>query len=142
MKIYKISEEEYKKQKAIHIISGVLCLIVSAITGYQYFMDYSEKASTMVVFGILGITFLKAISNLDRFHFELNGTILTSYLKDKIYYQHDLTKVEVEIVEKRKRSKILIIENDNVKSIFRESDIGETAFDELKNDVNDIIEKM
>ncbi len=138
MKVYKVSEEEYKKQKTTHIISGVLCIIVATISAYLFFMDYSDNISSTVVFGAVGITLFKAISNIDRFHFELNGTVLTSYLKDKVYSQSDLSNAEIEIKEKRKNSKIYVFENDRATAIYRSSDIGINAFNELLKDISAI----
>ncbi len=135
MKVYKLSEEEFKSQKTFAIVGGVLCLIAAFANGYIFFMDYSNNVLSTVAFTGAAVLMFKSISNLDRFRFELDGTVLTSYLKEDKYYEYDLTKVEIEINEKSKRSRINIIENDNVVAIFRASDVGEKAFKELINDV-------
>ncbi len=138
MKVYKINEVELKKQKRFAIIGGVLCTLIAVISAYLFFMDYSGNVSSVVIFGGIGIAMFKSISNLDRFRFELDGTVLTSYLRKDKYYEYDLTKVEVEINDKSKKPRLNIIENDKVVAIFRASDIGEIAFKELINDLTAI----
>ncbi len=138
MKVYKLSEEEFKKSKNFAIIAGVLFMVVAVINAYLFFMDYSGNVSSVLIFGGIGIAMFKSISNLDRFRFELDGTVLTSYLREDKYYEYDLTKVDVEFNLKTKRSRINIIENDKVVAIFRATDVGAVAFNELIDDVKAI----
>ncbi len=139
MKIYRLSEEKLKKQTTTQILLGSVTLLLAVISGYSYFVNDIGNVTFTVVLCFISSIFFKAISNLDRFRFELDGTVLTSYLKDSVYYQYDLLNVDVEIVEKNKTSKIIIFENDEAKAIFRASDIGPEAFDELINDTRELL---
>ncbi len=141
MKIYKLNEKALKKEKTKYTISGIVSIVVSCINAYFFIIGYNTSVASTVFFGVCGFTLLVSVSKLDRFYYELNGNVLTSYLRGRKFCDHDLTKVDVEIKENKKKSKITISENGKVKAIHRGNYVGVEAFDELINDVKLVLQK-
>ncbi len=142
MKVYKLDEKKLKKQKLMNILGGIVALILCAIDAYLFVLGYTRTVASTSFFGALGVSLLMAVSSLEKFYYELDGNVLTSYIRGKKFSQHDLTKVEVEIKEKKKKSKITIKEHGRVKAVHKGNYVGVEAFDELINDVKVVLKQQ
>ncbi len=141
MKVYKLGQKELKRLKVSYTISGLLSLLVCGINIYLYVMGYSSTSSGAAVFGVVGFTMLVTVPELGKFYFELDGTVLTSYIRGKMFSQHDLVKVEVVIKDKKKKSKITISENGKTRAIHKPTYIGVDAFSEMMSDVKAVLQQ-
>ncbi len=141
MKVYKLDEKKLKKNKTAYTGSGILCLVFCVINAYLFVSGYTQTIASTTFFGALGATMLITASSLEKYYYELEGSVLTAYVKGKKFREHDLTKVKVEIKEKKKNSKIIIIENGKVKAIHIGNYVGVDAFNELINDVKFVLKQ-
>ncbi len=141
MKVYKLDEKLLKKKKVSSIIGGILFIIVGIINCYMFVNGYSRTVAGTVFFLVAGFSMLSTTTKLDKFYFELEGTVLTSYLRGKKFSSHDLTKVDVEIKNHDKKPKITIMENGKVKAIHNAGYVGLDAFNEMIKDVNEVINR-
>ncbi len=139
MKVYKLDEKSLKKKKITTTISGLAFIFISCINAYFVAMGVSETTTGVAMFLIAGVAMFMSLRKIDQFYFELDGSVLTSYLRGRQFCKHDLKQVQVSIRNDIKRPKITILENGKVKAIHNATYIGVESFNEMIEDVNKII---
>ncbi len=141
MKTYKLSDVELKTKKMMYLVTIVLCIFTSVISIGAIFVGYKTGLSIAlsVVFICNALINILTKNKLGKNYFELDGNVLTAYLKGKNPTKFDISQVDFIIKEHKKYPMIIISANGKAKAMYNSKDIGVKAFNEMIEDINIVI---